>query len=88
MNATRRKALAKLANEMEMEPFADLMSEVQTLLDEEQEAYDNMPESLQDGDRGQAAQAAIEQMQAAVDALSAAHDSLAEAVSALEEAQA
>jgi hypothetical protein len=36
----------------------DLKSEIETIRDEEQDAYDNMPEGLQQGDRGQAAQEA------------------------------
>lgn len=48
-------------------------------MDKEQEALDNMPESLQEGERGEA-------MQDAIDNLSSAMDSVEEAVDSLEEA--
>jgi hypothetical protein len=69
MNDTRRKAIRAahataqlLIGEMEalQGKFSDLKSEFETLKDEEQEYYDNMPESLQSGDKGDAATEAIE----------------------------
>ena len=51
MNNTRRKEIQEVLNEL-----ADLRSRVDTLHGEEQEAYDNMPESLQQSERGQAAE--------------------------------
>lgn len=65
MNAQRRKTLAALRDRM-----TDLQSQVTTLAEdlqdvcnEEQDYFDNMPESLQDGDKGQKAQAAIDLME-------------------------
>lgn len=52
---------------------------VEASLDEEQEKYDNMPESLQSGERG-------ERLQEAIDALTAANEDLDEAISVLEQA--
>ena len=71
MNAQRRKALAKLSTEAAelIGKLEDLKSEIETLRDEKQEYFDNMPESLQSGDKGQAAEAAIEQMDEAYNAL-------------------
>lgn len=74
MNAARRKSLAELAGKI-----TDLVSEVETFRDEEQEYYDNMPENMQGGDKGQAAESAVA-------ALDEASNSLNEAVSQIEEA--
>lgn len=46
MNKQRRKALEGIINELENQKAA-----IEAILDEEQEAYDNIPESLQDTDR-------------------------------------
>lgn len=72
MNKDRRKrvgeAIAKL-NEA-----AELIDEI---MNEEQEAYDAMPEGFQNGDRGQ-------QSQEAIDQLSSGKDSAEQAISELE----
>lgn len=41
----------------------------EAIRDEEQEYFDNMPESLQGGDKGQMAEAAIEALDSAISAL-------------------
>jgi hypothetical protein len=70
MNKDRRKALRDIQDQLDNIPsFDDLKGELQDVLDAEQEAYDNMPESLQNGDNGQRMQAALECIQAAIDAL-------------------
>jgi polyhydroxyalkanoate synthesis regulator phasin len=76
MNNKRRESITKLIGQID-----DLKSQIETLTEEEQDAYDNMPESLQGGDKGDAAQTAI-------DALESAVGSLEEAVGSLEEATA
>lgn len=48
MNKERRNRLQKVIDQLE-----ELKEEVASICEEEQEAYDNMPDSLQDGDRGQ-----------------------------------
>lgn len=47
MNKQRRNRLQKVIDKLE-----ELKQEVSSICEEEQEAYDNMPESLQDGERG------------------------------------
>lgn len=47
MNKERRNRLQKVIDQLE-----ELKEEVSSICEEEQEAYDNMPESLQDGERG------------------------------------
>lgn len=76
MNAARRMQLRGI----KFDTIREKISELETLIedakniaesvrDEEQEALDNMPESLQQGERGEAMQEAIEQLDALVDAL-------------------
>lgn len=78
MNKQRRKTLATLQEQIALlvGQIEDLRSEVEAVLEEEQEYYDNMPESFQDGEKGQAAQAAIDAIQNIVDALESAGDEL------------
>ena len=73
MNNTRRTAIAKLNSQLE-----DIKSQVESLLSDEQDAYDNMPESFQDGERGEAAQSAISNLEDAVSSLEDAFNSLEE----------
>ena len=48
MNKARRKWLEKVS-----EMIADAKEQLEQIRDEEQEAYDNMPESIQDSERGE-----------------------------------
>lgn len=57
MNVQRRKAIEKILGQVE-----DLKMEIENIMDEEQEAYDNLPESLQDSERGTKMQDAIEHL--------------------------
>ena len=65
MNAKRRNAIDSVINEL-IEKFEEIKSEaidqLSEIRDEEQEAYDNLPESLQESERG-------ENMQDCIDAL-------------------
>lgn len=71
MNNTRRKAIADARQMVEaaFEAVEAARSAIADLRDEEQDYYDNMPESLQGGEKGDRAQEAI-------NALEAAHDEL------------
>lgn len=42
---------------------------VELVKDEEQDSYDNLPENLQDGERGEAMQEAIDELQIAIDSI-------------------
>lgn len=75
MNAQRRKLIEELHRRLSF-----LHIDIEELKDQEQEYYDNMPESLQGSDKGDKAQTAI-------DALEAAYDNLEECLSSLEEAK-
>ena len=71
MNAQRRKALADLMDRITKlgKDRDDIKNELETLRDEEQESFDNMPEGLQQGDRGQAMEEAIGELEEAISAL-------------------
>lgn len=56
------------------ETFADLRNAIEQDKDDEQEYKDNMPESMQDGEKGQAADQAIEYLDAAYEKASALAD--------------
>lgn len=54
MNSNRRKEIQAVLNEL-----ADLRSRVESLQGDEQDAFDNTPESLQQSDRGQVSEGAL-----------------------------
>ena len=64
MNKVRRKELTDLLEKFEsiQSLLLDLKDGLQSVRDEEQDAFDNMPESLQESERG-------EKMNTAIDAL-------------------
>lgn len=74
MNNSRRGILASIS-----EAIGELEARLQEVIDEEQDAYDNLPESIQNGERGQRSPEAI-------DALDQALESQSEARSQIEEA--
>ena len=61
MNNPRRKVLADLAGTLR-----DIESQIAAVRDEEQDFFDNIPESKQDGERAQAVEEAIDQMDTAM----------------------
>lgn len=71
MNAERRKALNVIR-----ENLVEAQSALESLRDEEQEYFDNMPESLQGGDKGSKAEAAISEMDEAISCLESALSSV------------
>ena len=71
MNKDRRKEINQLIAELE-----DLKSRVESVLEEEQEYLDNMPESFQEGEKGEKAQAAIEALENTQQSIEEAIDNL------------
>lgn len=70
MNNERRKRLAAVAKQIDELPDLDeIKSELESIRDDEQEAYDAMPESLQQGERGQLSEAAIQAIENAIRAI-------------------
>ena len=74
MNAPRRKAIREIISDLE-----ELKSRLETIMDEEQEAYDNLPENLQGSERG-------EEMEAAADNLDSAFNGVDEVLDYLNSA--
>lgn len=74
MNAVRRKALMKIANELE-----NLRVQLEDLQAEEEEYRDNMPENLWGSSRYEAAEEAIDNMTEAVSGLEDVYSYIVEA---------
>lgn len=71
MNKIRRKELARIIEKLEaLEALrSEIQEELEAVMDEEQEALDNMPEGLQDSEKGQQMQEYIDSMEYAMDDL-------------------
>lgn len=79
MNKLRRKELSRIIEKLErLEALRlEIKDELEAILEEEQEAFDNLPESLQESERGQQMQAYIDAIDGALDALDEYdHDSI------------
>ena len=74
MNKDRRARIQALINKLE-----DIKEDIDFIKDEEQEYYDNMPESIQAGEKGDKAQEAV-------DNLDYAYSQIDEVIEYLEEA--
>ena len=75
MNMQRRKRIEKVGRMLE-----ELLEEITALQEEEQEAYENMPESLQSSERGEAMYEAIENLESAVQSIEEANEYLVAAI--------
>lgn len=64
MNKIGRKQIEAIINKIE-----SLRDEIETLKDEEQEKYDNLPDSLQDSERGETLTNNVDNMETAYDSL-------------------
>lgn len=73
MNKARRKRISKILEQLE-----GLSVEIEEVMNEEQEAYDNLPESIQYSERG-------ENMEGYISSLDDAMNYLSDAISSLEE---
>ena len=76
MNNTKRKELKKAIDLLE-----EAKSRIETIMNEEQEGFDNLNEGLQQSMSGQAMEEAVGNMETAI-------DSIDDAISYIEEAQA
>lgn len=74
MNKSRRARLDKI-----LEQIDDIICDINTVREEEEEAYENLPESIQDSDRGQAMTDAIDNLEEAINNLEDIEDYLNEA---------
>ena len=69
MNKDRRKQIDAIIKRLESElaPLIDeIKQDIENVRDDEQEYYDNMPENLQDGEKGERAQSAIDALENAI----------------------
>ena len=73
MNKARRKALEKISDKL-----MELQVDLQYVHEEEEEAFDNMPESLQESERGDEIQEALSTMENADGAIQEAIDYLSD----------
>lgn len=75
MNKNRRKELESISAELEA-----LKERLETTREEEQEAYDNMPEGLQESERGELMYGYIDDMDNGISDLESLVDSLNEII--------
>ena len=74
MNKARRKQIEAIKNLL-----TTIQTDLEAIKDDEQEAYDNLPESLQDGEKGEKMTEAIDNLETACSALEEIHGNLDEA---------
>ena len=74
MNKDRRKRLAEIEGKLE-----ELKDQLEEIRAEEEEAFDNLPESIQDGEKGQNIDANREALEQAVDSLDESLDAIRQA---------
>lgn len=70
MNATQRKELAELATQIDT-----IKEQLESIRDAEQEKYDNLPEGLQESERGEKFQEGIDTLDEIISNLKDAADS-------------
>ncbi|KIP99276.1 hypothetical protein RU07_21835 [Agrobacterium tumefaciens] len=75
MNNARRKTIESLLNQI-----SSLKEEIEAVTSNEQDAFDSMPESLQQSDRGQASESAIGSLENASNQLDDVMGELSEAM--------
>ena len=74
MNNARRKEIEKITADLEA-----IKERIEALQEEEQDAFDNLPESIQYGERGDTMQSAIDNLEYAADNIQDCLDNLCEA---------
>lgn len=78
MNNTRRRRINELKTQIDFvnNQLKDASKRLSSILNEEQDAFDNMPEGLQSSYRGMCSEDAIDLMEEAIDSLDDAIKSL------------
>ena len=89
MNAVRRRTITKLIGRLNglLGQMEDLLGDIDVVREEENEALNNMPESLMETDRYAQIEAAADNLEEAYDTFSEMKDSLEDVVNSLEAAQ-
>ena len=75
MNKKRRKMIQDIHDKL-----MDIQTDLETINTEETEAYENLPISFQDGDKGEKMQEAIDNLDSAVGYISDAMSSLEDSI--------
>lgn len=75
MNKDRRKRLEALSDKL-----AEVIHEISCIKDEENEAYDNLPESLQDGEKGSTMSENVDELETIESDLESSLDSINELI--------
>jgi len=88
MNQERRHAISELINQIEIaaSEMREAHDKLESLKDEEQTAFDNLPEGLQQAERGQAMEAIASALEDALGTLDSAIDDAEDAARDLESA--
>jgi len=73
MNKSRRAKISKLLEELEY-----INSEIESIKCDEQDALDNLPESIQGSDRGQQMEEYVDSLDEALESMQSAIDTLTE----------
>ena len=89
MNAVRRRTITKLIGRLNglLGQMEDLLGDIDIVREEENEALNNMPESLMETDRYAQIEAAADNLEEAYDTFSEMKDSLEDVVNSLVAAQ-
>lgn len=89
MNAVRRKEISRVLRRLTdlTEDLSDILGDIENIKDEESEALENIPESLQETERYAQSEAAAENLEEAYDIFSDMRDSLDAVINSLEAAQ-
>lgn len=75
MNRERRKEIEEIRGKL-----AELWDRLDAVRAEEEEAYNNLPQSIQDSERGETMLTGLQALEDALDCIDDAKDALAEAV--------
>ena len=88
MNQERRAKIEKLIDQVQTAAFEmrEFYNELTSLQEEEQEAFDNLPEGLQQAERGQQMEAISTALEDALSSLDSAIDDVESAASEVESA--
>lgn len=89
MNKTRRGQLDKLYNAIDnlKSQLENLREDLDTIKTEEEEYFENIPDSLKEGERAQTSETAIENMQEAYDQFDEVIDGLSEVLDFIDSAK-
>ena len=89
MNSNRRKEIDRIMERIDslIADISEIKDSIVAVCNEEQEALDNLPESMQEGERGERAQAAIDALEEALSGMEDAESGLGDIKDNLETAK-